>query len=148
MNKILFILSMVLVISVFAYGQDEDVKKLKIAYTGGDVASLEPCGCKSNPAGGVAVRGNTLNKLRAHQTPLLVLNAGGSVDYGRGENWDKIRSEKYLELLGEMKYQAIAVDSSDLRWGYDFIKQMKDKYNLPFVSSNLKRKNIQGSTMV
>jgi hypothetical protein len=129
------------VLTVFAFGDDMDARELKIVYTGSDYAALEPCGCKSNPAGGVAVRGNTLNKLRAHQTPVLVLNAGDSLDYGKGKIWDKLRSEKYWELLSEMKYQAIAVGAPDLRWGYEFVKELKGKYNLPLVSSNLKRKN-------
>ena len=42
-----------------------------------------------------------------------------------------------LRGMAEMKYDAINLAERDLQYGIDYIREMRDRYNLPFISANV-----------
>jgi Cytochrome c554 and c-prime len=119
------------------------VRTLTVAYTGKTHGYLENCGCKVNQSGGVARRATALARLRKDHPGLLLLDAGEAfimpdkqVDLdplSRGEQ------DLYLKTLELMRYQAVAVGTSELAHGPEFFLQETRGRSVPFLAANIRR---------
>ena len=66
---------------------------------------------------------------------LLVLDSGDFIG-GRGKQ-ELLKGEFLLKALSQMKYDVINLGERDFLQGFQFLTDMKDKYNLPFISANV-----------
>jgi 5'-nucleotidase/UDP-sugar diphosphatase len=126
--------------SLVAAGKAPEVDLL---YTGDVMGYLETCGCKMNPAGGVARRAWLLNQLKSKypSTPLLLLDSGNFSD-NPTESGDA-RTAALLEAMVSLGYKAINVGDRDLAFGYDEFVARTRGLPMDFVSTNIVK---QGTT--
>jgi hypothetical protein len=66
---------------------------------------------------------------------LLVLDSGDIIG-GRGKK-EQLKGEFLLKALSQLKYDVINLGERDFLPGLQFLMDMKDKYNLPFISANV-----------
>lgn len=66
---------------------------------------------------------------------LLVLDSGDFIG-GRGKK-ENLRGEFLLNALSKLKYDVINLGERDFLQGFQFLMDVKDKYNLPFISANV-----------
>ena len=58
--------------------------------------------------------------------------------FGTRNKNEKHQSEFLAEMTGEMGYDAIGLGERDLNYGLSFLKEMIQKYDLPFTSANVR----------
>jgi hypothetical protein len=58
--------------------------------------------------------------------------------FGTRNKNEKHQSEFLAEMTGEMGYDAIGLGERDLNYGLPFLKEMMEKYDLPFTNANVK----------
>ena len=110
---------------------------LELLYTGDVIGYLEDCGCKMNPAGGLARRAWLVNQIRTNypETPLVLLDAGNFSD-NPTEKGD-IRTAALLKEMVNLGYKAVSVGDRDLTMGYDDLMKRIDGVPMPFISTNI-----------
>lgn len=62
---------------------------------------------------------------------------GGDV-FGQRNRNDKLQTEFLCEVMGDLGYDAIGLGERDLNYGLGFLREMIDKYDLPFTSANVR----------
>jgi hypothetical protein len=115
-------------------------EEIKIVFTGQAYASLYPCACPSDPAGGVSRRATAIKQIRSASKNVILVEAGNSVASGAEDQYalnydtDLKRTDVYLRALGLMGYDALLAGSQEFSLGVDFLKKYRD---MSFISSNL-----------
>jgi 5'-nucleotidase len=154
MNKV--IKGIVFNLLVFFFVQAAQANQLTIIYTGQTHATLFPCHCPAEPAGGVARRAAMVRQLCKDNQELLLLEAGDSFadslqDFAKQSvELDKGRTILYLASLKMMGYDAVGAGKESLGYGKDFLSQAQKKANLELLSLNIPKlkshviKNING----
>ncbi len=138
MKKILVLLLWV----GFSIFDNAFASQLTIVYTGQTHATLFPCHCPGEPAGGVSRRATKISQLRKENPNLLLLEAGNSFagadkDYNKQtEELDRQRTDVYLSSLKMMGYAAIGADGGSFKYGKDFLKNLIKQTGLEFISLN------------
>jgi 2',3'-cyclic-nucleotide 2'-phosphodiesterase (5'-nucleotidase family) len=112
-------------------------------YTGDVIGYLEDCGCKRNPAGGLARRAWVVEQLEARfpGIPFVLLDSGNFSDNPTPEG-----DSKTVALLGGMErlhYRVVNVGERDIRMGYDEFRKRTASSKLEFVSANLVNRETQ-----
>jgi 2',3'-cyclic-nucleotide 2'-phosphodiesterase (5'-nucleotidase family) len=110
---------------------------LELLYTGDVIGYLEDCGCKVNPAGGLARRAWLVNQIKTNypETPLVLLDAGNFSD-NPTEKGD-VRTAALLKEMVNLGYKAVAVGDRDLTMGYDDLMKRIEGLPMPFISTNI-----------
>jgi hypothetical protein len=118
------------------------VAHLTLVYTGDTTAYLENCGCKTNQSGGVARRATVLERIRRRQPDALVLDAGET--FARPKTQAELdflsrqEQELYLRTLDLMRYDAVAVGSTELHFGLDHFRDSTRVLTTPYLSTNVR----------
>jgi len=110
---------------------------LELLYTGDVIGYLEDCGCKMNPAGGLARRAWLVNQIRTNypETPIVLLDAGNFSD-NPTEKGD-IRTSALLREMVNLGYKAVSIGDRDLTMGYDDLAKRTEGVPLQFLSTNI-----------
>jgi len=110
---------------------------LELLYTGDVIGYLEDCGCKMNPAGGLARRAWLVNQIRTNypETPLVLLDAGNFSD-NPTEKGD-LRTAALLKEMVNLGYKAVSIGDRDLTMGYDDLMKRIEGLPMQFVSTNI-----------
>jgi 2',3'-cyclic-nucleotide 2'-phosphodiesterase (5'-nucleotidase family) len=109
-----------------------------IAATGSNKGEVDPCGCKTNPKGGIARRATLVDSLRTVYPGLLLVDAGGIVhpDKKKGEPTDAF----ILSAMNRMRYDAVTLGQIELERGEAAAKKIAGELNAKVVLSNAKPK--------
>lgn len=143
MKKIMIIAAILLSVGGFSSLSFAD-ETVTIIVTGQSHASLYPCSCPKSPQGGVVRRATVIEDIRKGKNNVLLLEAGGSFAGGNFDqnsqtsDLDKVRTDKYMNFLSQMNYDAMLVSSEEFNFGEQFFGQMRSKYKLRYLSANLK----------
>lgn len=117
-----------------------DKSEVAVVFTGSTRGEFEPCGCGGVFEGGFARRSVLVQRMRAVNPNLILLDTGDTTSSGTAS-----QTEFISQAYGLLRYDAIAVGEGDLRGGRDVFEMYARKYQLPFVASNLK---FNGPTVV
>jgi len=109
-----------------------------IAATGSNKGEVDPCGCKTNPKGGIARRATLVDSLRTVYPGLLLVDAGGIVhpDKKKGEPTDAF----ILSAMNRMRYDAVTLGQIELERGEAAARKIAGELNAKVVLSNAKPK--------
>jgi hypothetical protein len=66
---------------------------------------------------------------------LLILDSGDFIG-GRGQK-ERLKGEFLFKAFSQLKYDVINLGERDFLQGYQFLTDMKNKYNLPLISANI-----------
>jgi 2',3'-cyclic-nucleotide 2'-phosphodiesterase (5'-nucleotidase family) len=114
---------------------------LVMMYTGDVIGYLEDCGCKKNPAGGVARRAWVTKQIRNRYpgVPMLMLDSGNFSDNPtpRGD----VKTRTLLQAMERLGYEVVNVGERDVRNGYDHFVERTDGFPFRFISANIVRKD-------
>ncbi len=121
----------------------EHADTMRIVITGDVRGHLEHCGCKSNQDGGIARRSSVIAQYREKYKNLIVLDIGNMFPPSKGENFlsdlDKEELKVFLRSMNEMKYDFAAISTSELFFGYEFLKRNMQVVDFPFICANVLR---------
>jgi len=107
-------------------------QQIQIFQTNSANGHLFPCRCPNEPKGGLAKQAALIKKLAGGQKYLL-LESGDIF----GINTDRPSDSLVLTAIQAMRYQAVAVGDQELAKGGDYFRQLKERFDIPFVSANL-----------
>src|SRR5262245_21450725 len=110
---------------------------LELLYTGDVIGYLEDCGCKINPAGGLARRAWLVGQIKKNYpgTPILLLDTGNFSD-NPTEKGD-IRTVALLKEMAGLGYKVVGVGERDLTMGYDDLAKRIEGLPMKFISTNI-----------
>ena len=110
---------------------------LEILYTGDVIGYVEDCGCKVNPAGGLARRAWLVSQIKTNYpgTPVVLLDAGNFSD-NPTEKGD-LRTAALLKEMAGLGYKVVAVGERDLTMGYDDLAKRIEGLPMKFISTNI-----------
>lgn len=113
------------------------VPDITILYTNDTHARLDPFpenAIRFAGLGGIAQRASLVNKIRAEQKHVLLLDAG---DVFQGTPWfDVYGGEVDLRLMSEMSYDAMAIGNHEFDRGPDGFAQAATKAGFPVLAAN------------
>ncbi len=108
---------------------------IEIIYSGNLIGTIGPCNCPANKAGGLPRRAYTMNKLNSAITHRLVVDAGNfsaiHPDYGPQKTY------LLLAAMGQLGVDAIHIGYRDLRFGLEFLEDVRKHHQIPFVAANV-----------
>ncbi|MEW6095068.1 MAG: hypothetical protein AB1567_00885, partial [bacterium] len=109
---------------------------IQIFYSGNIKGYLEPCGCGGKKGGGLA-RWATFIKENTKDAPInLILDSGYFISEQLMEK--ELKTEYITKVMSEIGYDVINLSEKDIsKIGKNTLLKLKEKYNLPFVSSNI-----------
>lgn len=107
-------------------------ENLSILYTCDTRGHIEPCGCSSGQAGGIARR---MTYLRGNVSGPAILVDAGDVAAGP-RNWEVFEMEYILKGYVAMGYDAVNAGHREASLGKATLQELNAKYDL-FVSANL-----------
>jgi cytochrome c biogenesis protein CcdA/glutaredoxin len=107
-------------------------QELRIFQTNSANGHLFPCRCPSEPKGGLAKQASLIKKLSGGG-PHWLLESGDIF----GINTDRPSDSLVLAAYQAMRYQAVAIGDQELAKGGDYFLQLKDRFDIPFISANL-----------
>jgi 2',3'-cyclic-nucleotide 2'-phosphodiesterase (5'-nucleotidase family) len=121
-------------------GYDPD---LLLLYSGDVIGYLEDCGCKKNPAGGLARRAWVAHEVRKKfpGVPLLVVDSGNFSDQFTPEG--DLKTAALVEAMGRLGYAAANVGEREIRMGYDDLLRRTSGARFPLLSANILRQRSQ-----
>jgi 2',3'-cyclic-nucleotide 2'-phosphodiesterase (5'-nucleotidase family) len=125
-----------------------DNSKINIAYSGNVLGYYEPCGCleTGEQLGGLHKKSLYLEHYKKDHGDVVVVDSGDLMNEESELSEDVLKSAKLKADLLVRIYKAAGIDAVaigelDLVLGLDYLKELEQKYNFPFVSANLVDKN-------
>lgn len=113
-----------------------------ILYSNDVLGELEPCGCRSNPLGGMSRKANLLKKYPALQGEKLQLDAGDLL-FSTGSVPETLRDQTLLQAeylvdaLNETGLDAAVPGEKDFALGVTSFKKLKSKAKFQYLAANL-----------
>ncbi|MDD5005190.1 MAG: hypothetical protein PHS93_01640 [Candidatus Omnitrophica bacterium] len=139
------LINLLVVIFLFSFISLSFAKEeIVIVVSGQSHASLYPCRCPRDPAGGVSRRATAIKKIRNENKNVLVLETGGSFAGGSYDGStqtteiDKERTKFYMGSLAKMGCDAFLISSEEFNFGDGFLKDAMSQYKFTYLSANIK----------
>ncbi len=116
---------------------DGDAPDYFLLYTGDVIGYLDTCGCKRNPAGGLARRAWVFDRVAElfPDTPRLTVDSGNFSDLPTAEG--DVKTRALIEAMGRLGYDAVNVGERDLKTGYADFARRTEGARFPFLSANI-----------
>ena len=138
----------VLLISILTLGWTckEETKyspvELTLVFTASVNGEVEPCGCKTDPSGGLARKAAYINKLRSEGNQTIILDSGDlffQKEYLNDSTRNEMAAKASLivDAFNEMSTTAINIGDDDFILGLDYLLSLRDRAQFPFISSNI-----------
>ena len=123
--------------------QEGNTPALLMLYTGDVIGYVSQCGCKKNPAGGLARRAWVVEEItnKFPQAPTLLLDSGNWSDNPTPQG--DVKTKALLAGMAQMGYAAVNVGERDVKMGYDFFAKRTADAQLNFTSANIVRQDTQ-----
>ncbi len=115
-----------------------ELSNLTIIHTNDLEGTLKPCSCISDPAGGIARRKTTIEKIRNSRDAVITVDAGDSL-FGTPES-DMTHGVVMMQAMNQMGYDAMALGDRDFIYGADILLETLQKAEFPILSANIVRK--------
>ena len=135
---------------------------LLVLYTGSTQGHLEPCGCFIGQSGGLPRRATAISSIRAQGFSPLLVDLGGilptkaskmkesvismtaspndavaeTLPVNAVHPLDQLRTQKVLESMRLLKYEALVPDKTDMNFGEDFVTDTLDRQEFPLLTAN------------
>ncbi len=115
--------------------------RLAILLSGSQHGYFEPCGCSSNQLGGMARRGDLVDKMKKKGWTITGLDVGGNVKRARPQS--KMKFETILAAMKDMNYAAIGLGPEELQLGPEYLlsqhvyDETNPKKEIPFLCANV-----------
>ena len=122
----------VLALSGLAAAQSNSVK---LFYTANARGYIDQCGCRYNPAGGIARRAAFLNASADSAMPQVVFDGGEVLGYQSAS--EELKTRYLFRAMQAMGYRVIGVGPHDLGYGLEFLRQAEREHGFTFVSANV-----------
>ena len=126
---------------IFAnFSPSESIKLILTANVNGET---DPCGWKKRPMGGLARKSTIINDNKNKGNSVLIADAGNlffkkdNISPGVTMETSKSTAEIIVNCFNKIGCDAFSPASQDFAGGYEFLKNLKDKANFPFISANI-----------
>ena len=136
---------------------------LLVLSTGSTQGHLEPCGCFIGQSGGLPRRATAISSIRAQGFSPLLVDLGGilptkepkmkgsvlsmaaspndavaeTLSVNAGHPLDQLRTQKVLESMQSLKYEALVPDTSDMNFGEEFLTDTLARQEFPILTTNI-----------
>ena len=136
---------------------------LLVLYTGSTQGHLEPCGCFIGQSGGLPRRATAISSIRAQGFSPLLVDLGGilptqeskmkesvlsmatspndavakTLTLDKVHPLDQLRTQKVLESMQLLKYEALVPDKADMNFGEDFMTDTLARQEFPLLTANI-----------
>ena len=137
---------------------------LLVLYTGSTQGHLEPCGCFIGQSGGLPRRATVISSIRAQGFSPLLVDLGGILPTKESKMnesvlstatspndavaetlpvdgvhpLDQLRTQKVLESMRLLKYEALVPDKADMSFGEGFVTDTLARQEFPLLTANTK----------
>ena len=136
---------------------------LLVLYTGSTQGHLEPCGCFIGQSSGLPRRATAISSIRAQGFSPLLVDLGGilptqeskmkesvlsmatspndavakTLTLDKVHPLDQLRTQKVLESMQLLKYEALVPDKADMNFGEDFMTDTLARQEFPLLTANI-----------
>jgi hypothetical protein len=116
-----------------------------VVHTNDVLGEIEPCGCRSNPLGGMARKANLLKKL-SEKNELIQLDAGDLLFPSDSlppmlEKQSKLQAQYLLKSMDELHHDAVVPGEKDFALGWKVFEELRKATKIKFLAANLTRAN-------
>ncbi len=115
---------------------------ITILYTTSVEGEYEPCGCPTNPLGGISKRAKYVEELKEREKNVLIIDSGdlffksASVPLASKEQW-RMKAELLARAYRIMGVEATGTGEVDLAMGVDFLKEVSTANGIKLIASNI-----------
>ncbi|MCB1153756.1 hypothetical protein KDL45_08890 [bacterium] len=119
-----------------------DNKTITVFFTNDVNGEQSPCGCKSNPSGGLAKRATLLAKVRSENENVLVFDVGNQMHphpmvEKTNPAMEAERADLFVKSLNAMHYTAAVPGALDMALGADTFKSLLAQAEYPMLGGNV-----------
>ena len=130
----------------FGLALADPVHAVTLVHTNDLLGEIEPCGCRSNPLGGVVRQANLLK--RQKEQNFITVDSGDTFFAtqkipGLLQKQSELQAHYLLTALEMLHYDAIVPGEKDFALGLAPFEKLIRKSSIHFLAANLKRKNGQ-----
>jgi hypothetical protein len=117
-----------------------------LVHTNDIFGDIEPCGCRTNPLGGMARK---INMLKGIKDPFVIQLDAGDLLFSSLELPDllaeqsRLQAEFLLKSMDMTHHDAVVPGEKDYALGFKVFEELRKKSKIHFLAANLKKKNGQ-----
>ena len=126
----------------FLFGSISEPFNLQIIATTNNNGEIEPCGWKKKPLGGLARKATIVDSKKEQYENLLVLDAG-NLFFKKSKLTEveqealKVNAKIIRDSYNIIGCNAFNLGEKDFAAGLEFLLELKEKSNFPYISSNI-----------
>ena len=115
----------------------------QLLYSNDVLGEIEPCGCRSNPLGGMARKAGLIKKLE--DKSMLQLDGGDLLFQsdslpGALEKQAELQASYLIKAMNEVHHDAVVPGEKDFALGYKIFEKLRSKAKFKFLAANLRLK--------
>lgn len=120
------------------------LRALTIIHTNDVLGELEPCGCRSNPLGGMARQFNLLKRLKDQS---LILLDGGDLLFAQIDTppvlkkQSELQAQFLVQAMDKVHYDASVPGEKDFSLGLKVFEKLAKSAHFQFLAANLRKKS-------
>lgn len=129
------------------FGNFSSKDEIKLVLTSNVNGETDPCGWKKKPMGGLARKSTIINNLRKEGNDVIVADAGNlffkkdKISSGITIDAAKETAKIIVDCFNAISCDVFSLGSHDFAAGFDFIKDLENRSNFPYISANIFGKN-------
>lgn len=129
------------------FGNFSSKDGIKLVLTSNVNGETDPCGWKKKPMGGLARKSTIINNLRKEGNDVIVADAGNlffkkdKISSGITIDTAKETAKIIVDCFNAISCDVFSPGSHDFAAGFDFVKDLENRSNFPYISANIFGKN-------
>ena len=129
---------------------DEQIRTVTFLATGNVHGETDPCGWKKKPLGGLARKATVIDQIKKEGANPIVVDSGNlffknnKPTIGLNNEINQINAKTIVDAYNIIGCDAFSLGENDFSNGLDYIVDLRDSANFPFISANIvdKRNNL------
>ncbi len=114
-------------------------RALVLLHSSDEQSEIAPCDCEGGDTGGLPRRAAEFAAIEAEGAPVFKCSSGDVFASPAEKATARLRELKIsamITALSRMRYDALAAGETDLAFGPDFLRRLRDEHGLPFLCAN------------
>jgi len=142
-----YILVFLLLSLSMIFGNFSSKDGIKLVLTSNVNGETDPCGWKKKPMGGLARKSTIINDLKKEGNDVIVADAGNlffkkdKISSGITIDTAKETAKIIVDCFNAIGCDVFSPGSHDFAAGFEFVKDLENRSNFPYISANIFGKN-------
>ena len=138
-----YVILLLMLTASLIFGNFSSENGIKLVLTSNVNGETDPCGWKKKPMGGLARKSTIINDLKNENNEVIVADAGNlffkkdKISSGVTIDTAKETAKIIVDCFNAIGCDVFAPGSHDFAAGFEFVKELEERSNFPYISANI-----------